>query len=74
MQLVIGIGIPIKLGTKQSLAVGWNFQAQYNLPTNITQLQEFPPDYVNSKSISKRESPAGDRMVIYTALEEILNK
>lgn len=71
--MVIGIGTPVKIGTKQSLAIGWNFQAQYNLPQNITELKQYPPNYVNRRSISKRESPVSDRVIVYHALEEILN-
>lgn len=67
------MGIPIKLGSRQSMAIGWNFQAQYNVPTNISQLIQFPPDY-SKKSISKRELATSDRAVVYTALEEILNR
>lgn len=70
--MVIGIGIPIKLGTKQSMAVGWNFQAQYALPQNITYLEQYPPDY--DRSISKRETTVSDRRVLYDAVEGILER
>lgn len=71
--MVIGIGVPVKLGSRQSLAIGWNFQAQYNVPRNISELQQYPPNYVNGRDISKRESPVSERVVVYHALEEILN-
>ncbi|CAH1980002.1 unnamed protein product [Acanthoscelides obtectus] len=68
-KIVIGIGIPVKLGTMQSMAIGWNFQAQYMLPQNITQLQSYPP-VVGRR---KRDGEKNDRELFYTALEKILD-
>ncbi|CAH2004315.1 unnamed protein product [Acanthoscelides obtectus] len=69
-KIVIGIGIPVKLGTMQSMAIGWNFQAQYMLPQNITQLQSYPP-VVGRR---KRDGEKNDRELFYTALEKILDR
>lgn len=72
--MVIGVGIPVKIGLKQSMAIGWNFQAQYGVPTNITELEQYPPNYVNRRLIGKRELSSSDRTIVYKTLEEILNR
>lgn len=58
------------------MAIGWNFQAQYSVPTNITQLEQYPPDYDTRRLVNKRELPdtQSDRLVVYQALEQILNR
>ncbi|KAJ8977384.1 hypothetical protein NQ317_001985 [Molorchus minor] len=73
LELVLGFGIPVKLGTKQSMAVGWNFQFQYADPTNITALRDYPP-VVSSRSREKREIQKSDRSLFYKGLENILNR
>lgn len=72
LQIVISFGIPIKLGSKQSLAWGWNLQFQYATPTNITELEEYPP--IISRSRSKREQFTSDRALAYLGIETIMNK
>lgn len=66
--------MPIEIGRRQSLSIGWNFQFIYQVATNITQLETYPP-ILSSKSLkSKRSFPISDRATIYKALENILNK
>ncbi|KAJ8950574.1 hypothetical protein NQ318_015707 [Aromia moschata] len=72
-QLVLGFGTPVKLGSKQSMAVGWNFQFQYPEATNITQLQVYPP-VVSSRAREKREMQESDRSLFYMAVEGILDR
>lgn len=53
------------------MAVGWNFQAQYAVPQNISFLQQYPPTYGKKRDIHP-EYPS-DRRVVYDALEGILD-
>ncbi|CAG9857822.1 unnamed protein product [Phyllotreta striolata] len=74
-KIVIGIGTPVKLGTKQSMAIGWNLQMQYNVPTNVSQITNYPPVYTKKKRSDDRSdetTPASDRAMFYRALEEVL--
>lgn len=75
-QLVIGIGIPVKLGSRQSMAVGWNFQFQYATAQNVTQLETYPPIVSAARSRDKREErrPISDREVAYSGVESLLNR
>lgn len=75
-QIVIGIGTPVKLGSKQSMAIGWNLQMQYTVPTNATQLVNYPPVYTGKRSINfnDKETQKSDRAMFYSALEDIFNK
>lgn len=74
-QLVIGIGIPVKLGSRQSMAIGWNFQYQYATAQNVTQLETYPP-IISSRSRDKREErgPISDRELAYSGVESLLNR
>ncbi|KAG5878630.1 hypothetical protein JTB14_030693 [Gonioctena quinquepunctata] len=69
-KIVIGIGTPVKLGMKQSMAIGWNLQMQYALPTNVTQVENYPPTYTGRR---KREVEECDRSLIYRGVEDVLN-
>lgn len=68
--------MPIPLGIKQSMAIGWNLQWQYPCATNITQLQSYPP--VVGKSRDKRnienEDRPSDRALAYKGFEDILER
>ncbi|XP_023012620.1 uncharacterized protein [Leptinotarsa decemlineata] len=69
-KMVIGIGTPLKLGSKQSMSIGWNFQMQYAVPTNLTQIQTYPPNYTGRRKRGLLES---DRSMIYRGFEDVLN-
>lgn len=73
-QLVIGIGIPVKLGSKQSMAVGWNFQFQYSEAQNTTYVETYPP--IVSRSRDKRDEnyPVSDRAMAYLGVESIMDR
>ncbi|XP_018573081.1 uncharacterized protein LOC108912356 [Anoplophora glabripennis] len=71
-KIVFGLAIPVKLGPMQTIGMGWNFQFQYTEPTNITQLQTYPP-VVSARSRDKREMQESDRALFYSGLEGVLN-
>ncbi|KAJ8926595.1 hypothetical protein NQ314_021021 [Rhamnusium bicolor] len=73
LPLVVGIAVPVKLGSRQSMVVAWNFQFQYPAPTNITQLQNYPP-VVSSRSREEREIQKSDRSLFYEGIEGVLNR
>ncbi|XP_056633415.1 uncharacterized protein LOC130443000 [Diorhabda sublineata] len=76
-KLVIGIGTPLKLGLKQSMAIGWNLQMQYSVPQNASQiLTSYPPVYTGKRSVDSLEiytKQKSDRALFYGAFEEILD-
>uniref|UniRef100_A0A6P7G1X2 Uncharacterized protein LOC114336716 n=1 Tax=Diabrotica virgifera virgifera TaxID=50390 RepID=A0A6P7G1X2_DIAVI len=72
-KIVIGIGIPVKLGSKQSMAIGWNLQMQYAVAQNITQLQSYPPMYSGKRSVDFPPDAKSDRVIFYTAFEELFD-
>lgn len=71
-QLVVGIGIPVPLGMRQSMAIGWNFQFQYAEATNASQLHTYPP--IIGKSVQKRDLHVNDRALAYQGIEALLNR
>lgn len=71
--MVFGFAMPIPLGKRQSMSIGWNIQFQYSVATNITYLETYPP--ILSKSArSKRSNQLSDRAVVYQTLENILSE
>ncbi|CAG9817213.1 unnamed protein product [Phaedon cochleariae] len=54
------------------MSIGWNFQMQYDVPTNITMLQQYPPFY-DRKFREKRTTEETDRSLFYKAFEDVLN-
>ncbi|XP_066252247.1 uncharacterized protein [Euwallacea similis] len=74
---VYSFALPWKLGPKQEMGVGWNFQFQYPLPYNTTAISNYPPS-LSRNSRDKRELDEGmmlsDRAVFYSAVEDFLDK
>lgn len=69
---MIAIAIPVKLGSKQSMACGWNLQFQYAEATNITQLQVYPP--IIAKSRERRSNYISDRRLAYLTIENMIDR
>lgn len=57
------------------MAVGWNFQYQYQEAQNASQLENYPP-VVSSRSRDKREQERtiSDRALAYSGVEELLSR
>lgn len=60
------------MGSKQSMACGWNFQFQYGVATNITDLQVYPP--IISKSRERRSNYISDRRLAYLSVENMIDR
>ncbi|KAF5307124.1 hypothetical protein FQR65_LT07108 [Abscondita terminalis] len=71
-KLVIGVAIPVKLGLKQSMAYGLNFQFQYVGAQNHSQLEVYPP--IIARTREKRQIITNDRALTYEALESLMNR
>ncbi|XP_065157002.1 uncharacterized protein [Atheta coriaria] len=69
-KLIVGLGIPTKLGIRQSMALGMNFQFQYALPADIAQLEKpFPPIIAKSRERRHEDSAkVSDRSLFYMGL------
>ncbi|XP_044258807.1 uncharacterized protein LOC123007521 isoform X2 [Tribolium madens] len=70
-KLVLGFATPVKLGLKQSMAWGWNFQFQYAEPQTPNNTRIYPP--IIGRSRIKRDD-RNDRALFYSAIEDILNR
>ncbi|XP_973451.2 uncharacterized protein LOC662247 isoform X2 [Tribolium castaneum] len=70
-KLVLGFATPVKLGLKQSMAWGWNFQFQYAEPQTPNNTRIYPP--IVGRSRIKRDG-RNDRALFYSAIEDILNR
>ncbi|CAH0553692.1 unnamed protein product [Brassicogethes aeneus] len=73
-KIVISVGLPVMLGIKQSMAIGWNLQWQYPCATNITQLEQSYPPVVGRHSREKRDNRPSDRLLAYRGFENILDR
>ncbi|XP_018335153.1 uncharacterized protein LOC108744052 [Agrilus planipennis] len=72
-KMVLGIAVPIQIGTRQSLTYAINFQFQYPVAQNITQLQSgFPPSFSRSFRTKREILWDEDRSLIYEGLEKVL--
>ncbi|KAL1506606.1 hypothetical protein ABEB36_005935 [Hypothenemus hampei] len=72
---VLSFAIPWKLGPKQEMGVGWNFQFQYPLPYNTTAFSNYPPTLSRSAR-DKRDSSEimSDRAMFYRGVESFLER
>lgn len=74
MQLVLGIAIPVKLGSRQSMAIGWNFQYQYSEAQNASQIETYPPIVSRSRDKRDQKDIWNDRALAYLAIESMLER
>ncbi|XP_050293340.1 uncharacterized protein LOC126733917 [Anthonomus grandis grandis] len=75
---VYSFAIPWKLGPKQEMGVGWNFQFQYPLPYNTTSISSYP-SIISRKNRDKRDSElpddnVSDRAIFYQGVENLLDR
>ncbi|GJQ83488.1 hypothetical protein Trydic_g19280 [Trypoxylus dichotomus] len=72
-KVVMGIAWPIPLGLKQKMSCSVNFQYEGPVPTNISQLHQYPP-IIPSRSVDKRDTDdkSDNRMQAYLKMEEAL--
>lgn len=73
-KLVIGIAIPVKLGSRQSMAIGWNFQYQYAEAQNASQIETYPPIVSRSRDKRDQTSTKSDRALAYLGIESMLER
>lgn len=71
---MIGIAIPVKLGSRQSMAIGWNFQYQYTEAQNASQVETYPPIVSRSRDKRDETSVKNDRELAYLAIESMLER
>ncbi|KAF7277090.1 hypothetical protein GWI33_009457, partial [Rhynchophorus ferrugineus] len=72
---VYSFAIPWKLGPKQDMGVGWNFQFQYPLPYNTTAITNFPTlSRENRNRRDTAENPVSDRAMFYEGIERLLDQ
>lgn len=72
MQLVIGVVVPVQLGLKQNMVYALNFQYQYMMAQNRSQLEIYPP--IISKSRERRQVSVNDRALVYLGLESLMDR
>ncbi|CAG9853914.1 unnamed protein product [Phyllotreta striolata] len=75
-KLVLGLAIPVKLGSKQSMGFSWNMQIQYSQATNVSQYLTYPPTYTGKRSTDYKSYEVvlkNDRAQFYELLEETLD-
>ncbi|XP_017774919.1 PREDICTED: uncharacterized protein LOC108561480 [Nicrophorus vespilloides] len=74
-KLIIGLAIPVKLGKKQSLGIGWNLQFQYGLPTKSSEvIKSYPPIISKEAKRSVDEDVPSQRELLYVAIESMLDR
>lgn len=64
----------MKLGSKQSMAVGWNLQYQYSEAQNVTQLETYPPIVSRSREKRDQSHSLSDRAIAYIGIESVLER
>ncbi|XP_030761997.1 uncharacterized protein LOC115886832 [Sitophilus oryzae] len=71
---VYSFAIPWKLGPKQEMGVGWNFQFQYPLPYNTTSISNFPEISRKTRNIANYNiQDTNDRALLYQGIEKLLD-
>ncbi|ENN72348.1 hypothetical protein HUJ04_006821 [Dendroctonus ponderosae] len=70
---VYSFAVPWKLGPKQEMGVGWNFQFQYALPNSTDVLTNYPPSISRETRDINDEVVLSDRKIFYDGVESMLD-